>query len=215
VKQENITKASLTPFAVSASIGIPKSYFTKIWHMRNPAAPGEDPKSPPADQLKLIEAEKFKEIEDSVQGLLPLPPKGDDRYLGVRVVSYDETPQAEIVEPTLAENSLAWFSDNWQTLGLFGLAVFGVVFLRGMVRSAAAVAPALPPDVKESRASQAAEMEQEELQLSQESEDLTANTLKKKFQSTGRGLRDELTELVREDPDAAASVLKLWIGNAA
>ena len=31
---------------------------------------------------------------------------------------------------------------------------------------------------------------------------------------TGPSLRDELVDMVREDPDAAASILRGWIGNA-
>ena len=42
-----------------------------------------------------------------------------------------------------------------------------------------------------------------------------ANSLKSRFKTTSRSLRDELTELVREDPGAAASVLHIWIGDAA
>ena len=84
-----------------------------------------------------------------------------------------------------------------------------------MIRSAAQALPATPIEMKDQRASAAEALEQEEEAISDGEEETAANTLKKRFQSTGRGLRDELTELVREDPDAAASVLKLWISNAA
>jgi flagellar M-ring protein FliF len=33
--------------------------------------------------------------------------------------------------------------------------------------------------------------------------------------SSGSSLREELTAIVREDPDAAANVLRTWIGDAA
>ena len=42
-----------------------------------------------------------------------------------------------------------------------------------------------------------------------------ANSLKARFQGSGRSLRDELTELGREDPAAAAHVLQNWIEEAA
>ena len=32
--------------------------------------------------------------------------------------------------------------------------------------------------------------------------------------ASGPSLKDELAEMVREDPDAAASILRTWIGNA-
>ena len=39
--------------------------------------------------------------------------------------------------------------------------------------------------------------------------------LQRRTSSTGGSLRDELTTMVREDPDAAANVLRNWIGDAA
>jgi flagellar biosynthesis/type III secretory pathway M-ring protein FliF/YscJ len=41
------------------------------------------------------------------------------------------------------------------------------------------------------------------------------NSLRARFQHSGRSLRDELSELIKEDPDAAANVLQNWIGDAA
>ncbi|HAN96461.1 MAG TPA: hypothetical protein DCQ98_03050, partial [Planctomycetaceae bacterium] len=38
---------------------------------------------------------------------------------------------------------------------------------------------------------------------------------KRRFDGDGPSLRDELTELIQDDPDAAVSVLKQWIGEAA
>jgi flagellar biosynthesis/type III secretory pathway M-ring protein FliF/YscJ len=35
-----------------------------------------------------------------------------------------------------------------------------------------------------------------------------------RFNKTGRSLRDELSDLVQEDPDAAANILKSWIGQS-
>ena len=36
-----------------------------------------------------------------------------------------------------------------------------------------------------------------------------------RFGTSGKSLKDELSELVSEDPDAAANVLRNWIGNVA
>jgi flagellar M-ring protein FliF len=213
--QTTTQKVPLIPVAVSASIGIPTSYFAKIWQMRNPPASGEAAKTPPADQLKRIEEEKIKEIEEAVIGLLPPPPKGDDRYKPVKVVSYDETPLAEIEPPNSTAKALDWLAENWQTLGLFALAAFGVVFLRGMIRSANQAVPVTQvADAKDSRTNIAEDPGHTEPAAIKEPA-AAANVLKKRFQGSGRGLREELAELVREDPDAAANVLKLWISNAA
>jgi flagellar M-ring protein FliF len=39
--------------------------------------------------------------------------------------------------------------------------------------------------------------------------------LRRRFQSSGPDLRSELQEIVRENPDAAANILRSWIGEAA
>lgn len=212
--QTTTQKMHLTPVYVSASIGIPRSYFTTIWRMKNPTKPGEVPPEPPVAELEQIETKTVKEIEDAVVGLLPRRPIGDDKYLPVKVTPYHDLPIAKTEPPSMAENALGWFFANWQTLGLFGLAAFGVVMLRGMVRAAQVNVPP-PADASFDRSSQAAELEAEEQATSNADLTESASTLKRRFQTTGRSLRDELTDLVREDPDAAANVLKLWISDAA
>lgn len=208
-------KVHLTPVYVSASIGIPRSYFATIWRMKNPTKPGAPPADPPTAELEQIETKTVKEIEDAVVGLLPRPPVGDSEYLPVKVIPYHDLPIAKTEPPSLADHAFSWFFANWQTMGLFGLAVFGVVFLRGMVRAAQVNVP--PPAASiEDRFSQKEELEEEEKAASNnELMETSASTLKRRFQTSGRSLRDELTDLVREDPDAAANVLKLWISDAA
>lgn len=39
--------------------------------------------------------------------------------------------------------------------------------------------------------------------------------LKRRFQTSGPDLRAELQEIVKENPDAAANILRSWIGEAA
>lgn len=212
--QTTTQKAPLVPVWVSASIGVPSSYFVTIWHLRNPTAPGDPPKTPLVEQLKEIETEKLREIEEAVVNLLPRPPKGDDLYKPVKVMPYDEAPLPELESPSIAANAFDWFAENWQTLGLFGLAAFGVIFLRGMVRAAQA---AVPPSssAENGLAAGASSLDSDDSAASPEVTEAVANSLKRKFQGSGRGLREELTELVREDPDSAANVLKLWISDAA
>ena len=42
-----------------------------------------------------------------------------------------------------------------------------------------------------------------------------AAVLSRRAQSTGPTLREELSSMVKDDPDAAANVLRTWIGDAA
>jgi len=42
-----------------------------------------------------------------------------------------------------------------------------------------------------------------------------AKVLRSRFRSSGPDLKAELHEIVKENPDAAATILKAWIGEAA
>ena len=47
---------------------------------------------------------------------------------------------------------------------------------------------------------------------SEEPAEATAARRLRRMTGTGPSLRDELSELVKEDPDSAANVLRSWIG---
>jgi len=50
---------------------------------------------------------------------------------------------------------------------------------------------------------------------SEETEEQVESVLRRKFDMSGPNLKQELQLLVKEDPDAAASILRNWIGDAA
>ncbi|MFW6169517.1 MAG: hypothetical protein ACODAD_03435, partial [Planctomycetota bacterium] len=98
------------------------------------------------------------------------------------------------------------FTRNWKTGGLFGLGLVSLFVLRSMVRAAA---PAESPDTP----LQSAEFSEE--QADEDEEEASPAVLRRGNQPTGGALREELTSMVREDPDAAANILRTWIGDAA
>jgi flagellar M-ring protein FliF len=209
--QEVVEQAGLVPEYVKAAVSVPRSYFRKVWEEENPTAPGTDPVEPDRTALKAIETRVIQEIEEQVVALLPEPAPGVDKFPRISVKPFTETPLPSPPGPGLGETTWSWFSGNWQTLGLFLLALVGVFFLRGALKSTAVVPVAVTtePRLPVERFVEAEEEEQEE-----EMDDDYANSLKARFQRSGRSLRDELGELVKEDPDAAASVLQNWIGDA-
>ena len=81
--------------------------------------------------------------------------------------------------------------------------------LRSMVRSTAGSPPphrcrALPSAQPRLAVCSDADTEDEELE--------PAVALRKRFQSRGPDLKAELQDIVKENPDAAANVLRSWIG---
>ena len=206
------TMAPLVPNRVTASIDVPQSYFKKIWERDNPPVEGEEPKTPEPLELKKIEEGVKKKIEESIVGLLPSVPLGDDPYPQVVVTTYPDLPTIPVPEPAFSDNAFSWLSANWQAIALSLFGLVSLIMFRGMLKStpppegdAEAKSPLELSETEESAEGEAGEVEEEKQE----------NELKRKFQKKGGNLRDDLAELVSEDPDAAASVLSKWIGDAA
>jgi flagellar M-ring protein FliF len=113
----------------------------------------------------------------------------------------------EVVEPPTSQIALSWLATNWSSVAMAGLAMFSLVMLRSMARpalpppSAPALPPPPPPAVEKESDPKKAEPEKH------------GSRLKRRLGS-GQSLRDELAEMVREDPDTAANILRSWISNA-
>ncbi len=207
--QQITEQAPLATEYVTASVAVPWSYYGKVWRSKNP---GGDEPSP--DDLSDIESEIKVLVENVVRTVIPRTSPGEDPFPRITVATYHETPLAMPPGPGFTENASSWFASNWQTIGLFIMAFVGLWMLRSMLRTTQAVPVAAGEQTIpiESLASGGERSEASDEEMDEE--DL-ANSLKARFQHSGRSLREELTELVREDPDAAANVLQNWIGDAA
>jgi flagellar M-ring protein FliF len=201
--------AGLVPTKVTASINVPASYYAKIWQERNPPPAGQVPKTPEAADLAKIETETTTRIQETVRNLLPPFIVGTDPWPHITVSTYTDLPASLPAAPSLASTAGTWLADNWRTLGVVGLGIVSLMMLRSMVRSpAGSPSPAAAAGQSRAHASTAAAEPAEE-------EQEPAAVLRKRFASSGPDLKSELRDLVKENPDAAANVLKLWIGDAA
>jgi flagellar M-ring protein FliF len=210
VSSDKTTKElkGFTPERVKVTVIVPTEYYRQVWQAANPGIEGEVPEDPPTKDLVEIEAATKKNVENAVVGLLPAVPAGVDPFPQVTVTSFQSLAQAPIPEPTLAADATSWMSRNWSVLGMTGLALFSLVMLRSMVRGAGPTSP------------QEGEAEVEaDLRIHAAADDTVEekparpNTLRREI--SGPNLKEELSELVREDPDAAAAILRNWINNAA
>ena len=194
----------LTPKRATVSVGIPSSYFEKVWHERNPAEEGAEPKKPDPAALDAVRQEESVKIQKHVATLLP-PVEGlTDLTELVTVTTFQDIRAPKLPEPPATEHALGWLAQYWPTLGMIGLALFSLVMLRSMVRSAPLATPTAGFPVLYAKAS--AEPEEEPAHTA------AAKRLRR-FQGSGVSLRDELSDLVHEDPDVAANILKSWIGH--
>jgi len=194
-----VEQIGLTPQRVTAAIGVPTSYFVRLWEERNPAAPGEAPKQPDAAQLAKIRDEEIKKIRDHVAAILPAAQGVADKTELVTVTEFQDIPGAEIPTPTWLERFWEFLGTSWATLGMLGLAAMSLWIIRSLSRAT------LPPVSSSPKLPG--------LPLSEsEKEETEKNARFARFTAGGPSLKDELAELVREDPEAAANILRAWIG---
>jgi len=206
-----IVHAGLIPTTVTATVQIPQSYFRRIWLERNPPKPGAQPAAPDPAELLRIENEEISKIKENVQHLIPGLAPGKDPYPRVFVTSFVDTELPQPPAPAWSETLGHWFLENWRLLLLAALAVGALVWAGLLVRSAAVAPPPvrLPPPILEAVAEAAPKDSADEGESSG-----TQGRLRKRAAQAGPSLREELAELVREDPDSAAAVLSAWIGEA-
>jgi flagellar M-ring protein FliF len=125
---------------------------------------------------------------------------------------YDSLQTDEVAEPGVADHALAWLGDHWSTLGTGLLGLVSLVMLRSMVRAIpAAESLPTPLAIDEETPEAAAPGAAGEAKPSG-GKAAFASRLKRR-EKGGPSLREELVEIVREDPDAAANVLRSWINS--
>lgn len=212
-EQTLITKVPLAPSAVTASIEVPASYYAKIWKERRPAGQAGEPD---AAALANIENETRKRIEETVRNLLPPVAQGTNPYPQISVSTFTDLATTPIAPPGLADNAVVWLGDNWRTLAMLFVGLLSLMMMRSMLNSTASAGVAAAAGEAAAgaggvAASTAADAESEEA----DSNEPAKSPRLKRFTAGGGDLKNELQVLVKEDPDAAANILRTWIGEAA
>jgi flagellar M-ring protein FliF len=201
----------LTPKLAKVSVGIPVSYFKKVWQERNPTAEGKDSKGPDQAALDQIRTEESAKIQKYVAQLLPQVEGMADPTELVMVTTFQDIPGKEIPAPGMAQTAMAWLNQYWSTLGMIGVVAISLLMLRSLIRSAPAPAEtrAVPGIVN------IATHQHQHLEDTSVGSAATAPVSRlKRFTGAGPSLRDELSTMVKEDPDTAANILRGWIGSA-
>jgi flagellar M-ring protein FliF len=210
VEQSKVVRKGFTPKAIIATVMIPTSYLHSIWKVRNPDA--TDPPKP--EDLVQLEDPTRTKIENLVEPYVMLQANRlEDTFKYVKVEFLDSLPLPTIEPPSTASQALAWASRYWGTVAMLGVAMFSLLIMRSVVKNGAtseppgagAAAPALTLHSEETPTHGAGETSEEESE-----NDRPRLRLKK-----GKSLKDDLVEIVHEDPDAAAEILRSWIGKVA
>jgi flagellar M-ring protein FliF len=228
--------AGLAPEDVRATIAYPSDYLVSIWRERKPdEAPDE---LPTGTDLENITKEQEIRITDAVAPLLPKKP-GEEAYPRIKVTVYQSLTPPPVVEPTMANKALMWANGNSGSLIMAGLAMVSLVMLRGMVKSIPSPQTNVVLSMPGAGAAEggagglgedgygggegaiagsiggggigSTEPGGGGTGGGRASGDKPRQRLRLK---KGPSLKDDLTDMVREDPDAAAAILRTWITSA-
>lgn len=207
--RDQVEIKGLTPKRVQVTVVIPSNYYALVWKSQNPPAAGEEVKEPAANDLLPIEQRIKKDVEGVVVPLLPKLPAGEDPYPQVTVTTLQSLPMPTIEGPSATDNAVAWVGQYWSTLGMTGLAFFSLLMLRSMVKSV----PTVESNAAEARPTLTL-VPEDETEEAASDDGTPAGKLKRRMRK-GPSLKDELIEIVNEDPDAAAAILRNWISSSA
>jgi flagellar M-ring protein FliF len=214
-KDQLLTEAGLIPEQVRASVAVPMSYLVSMYREQQ-RRKGEDVNQPlPADINTVFQAYRTQ-ISDDVKGVVvPLLPKqlAENNFSDVAISFVETLTPDPIVAPSVANNAMVWASQNFNTLTMAGVALFSLVMLRSMVKGIPPTDPIAaqgPPTLSIAGGTASADGRAE---ADDEDEDEVGERPRLKLKK-GKSLRDELTAIVKEDPDSAAAILRTWISNA-
>ncbi len=196
----------LIPERVTVAIGVPSSHYENIFRKRNPGADGQPGPPPDLAQLKLIEQEEQDKIQRYVAQLIPTSAGVADLEPLVKVTTFEHVAGVAPAAESAVSAGMGWFAQNWTSVGLLLLGLLSLFFLRSIVRGNPE--PSTNDAPRLNLVSDASETERESAPV----EPPVKRTLKRPL--PGLSLREELSQMVKEDPDAAASVIKGWIGGA-
>jgi flagellar M-ring protein FliF len=197
-------KPPLVPTLVAAAIQFPSSHVVKTWHKSHSTAAGRSLNEPDPVELEKIRGDIQTKVEQIVRSLLPPAPQAADRIPRVTVTAYDDLQGEALPAPSLASQARHWLAENWRSLAMVGVGALCLLVLWSMVRSTAAAPSALVADTV-----QIPRLRADETSAERE------RTLRRSLGTSEANLKQELQELVEEDPDAAAAILRNWIGDAA
>lgn len=203
--EQLLTESGLVPKHVRVSVSIPTDYVHRVWREQTPDATPDD--RPTTEQLDRIKGNTTTEIQNIVMPQLP-EQEGKKDFNVVQVSYLPSLTPTPSTPPSLASEAWFWTQQHSSSLltGLFALIV--LVMLRSVIKAIPASEPAMSLDLPATPDRAAGDNDSA-------GEEKPENKRPRLKLNKGPTLKDDLAEIVREDPDAAAAILRSWISKAA
>lgn len=226
--EAKITKElGLYPEELSITVALPESYFHKKWLQRQVLekkvdANGQPSNPPDPAEISAIKAETIADVENQLSTMAVGIRSGQNRDAFFQVTSYTDFPLPEPPEITMSETAVDWLAESWSTLAMIGLVLVSLGMMFNWVRSQQ-VDEETEKRFAEGFGIEVPEPPEDELDLSGTAEATTFDEngnpvpgpAKSGLEPTGQDVKDDLSNLIKENPEAAANLLKTWIGEAA
>lgn len=193
----------LVPVLARVSVGVPMSYFRHIWQQQRIDLRQNNPATVDQAAIDRIRVEESTKIQRHVVQLLPPTERVSDPAQLVTVTTFQDFAPAMASQSDVRELAQQWIVEHWRAVGLSVVVLLGVIVLWLFVR------PRSRPV-----ANQVADAPRETLRVDAEETVRKVQPAGPHFTPAERVLRDELSDLVQNDPDAAATILRTWIGQA-
>ena len=211
------------PLRVTASLRIPRDHIIKIWHERNRQLGGDPDATPTPEVLAEEEVKVANDMKRTVGNLLTFyrtNNKTDPMEL-VYVEFYDRFLPVE-VKLTAWQEFVLFMKTHWQSLGLMSLVFSGLVVLWAISKPQKDPpiilneGYELPLEALDARIAEKLRREAEAAAAAAAAAEEAGPEFENTLGELGslRSLKDEIAELIAKNPEAAAAVIRQWVGNA-
>ncbi|MEI7459507.1 MAG: flagellar M-ring protein FliF C-terminal domain-containing protein [Pirellula sp.] len=212
-------KAGLQTTRVSFSVAVPFSFYKKVstyqWLSLNPTKLASDAPPLTEQDLAKIKLETAASIQDKLIPIMPKGATGEDKLSRVNVTDYPDMPTPEIPPTPLVRTAMAWLSQYWQTIALMGLVGAAILSLRQFAMTASSSKDSEFEKGFDLTLDDASDIDLSSL-IDDENESvvhsLEDDPDMPRLRTTGGDVKNDMTALIRENPDAAATLLRNWIG---
>jgi flagellar M-ring protein FliF len=215
------TQAGLVPKSVYVTIGIPESHYRKValqkFRLNNPGKPDSDAPTPTDQELTDIRTAEENAVRSAVEALPVGAREGDDRKALVKVYNYIDLPEPEVLGPTMADNTLAWVSESWSTLALIGLVLVSLGMMFSWMKSPVA-GTGVDKQFAEGFGLEIPSIPLDQMDIGDDGEGSVDEDGRRRppaLEVTGTEMKEDLSTIIKENPDAAVNLIKSWIGEAA
>lgn len=215
------TVLGLIPKAVNVSVGIPESHYRKIalqkFRLNNPDKPDTDAPVPTEAELAVLRADEEKAVRAALETIPVGGREGDDRKALVEVYSFVDLPAPVVEEASLSDNAIAWMADSWSTLALIALVLISLGMMFSWLKSPLAGGSA-DKRFADGFGLEIPSIPIDQLDLAASADGAVGADGRRRppaLEVTGQEMKEDLSTIIKENPDAAVNLIKAWISEAA